>query len=123
MPYCIECGAKLIPDGAVSCVVCGTTAYNPEREAKRAEEKAMREKQREEMRRKEARDRESPQSGREDMMTAEEFFGGFPQSSPKRKIIGEDMMKAEEFFGGSSQSSSKKKIGGEDMMKAEEFFA
>lgn len=77
MPYCIECGAKLIPDGAVSCVVCGTTAYNPEREAKKAE---VREKQREEMRRKEARDRESPQSGR------------------KTKIIGEDMMKAEEFF-------------------------
>lgn len=80
MPYCIECGAKLIPDGAVSCVVCGTTAYNPEREAKKAEEKAMREKQREEMWRKEARDRESPQSGR------------------KKKIIGEDMMTAEEFF-------------------------
>lgn len=104
MPYCIECGAKLIPDGAVSCVVCGTTAYNPEREAKKAEEKAMREKQREEMRRKEARDRESPQSGRkkkiidEDMMTAEEFFGGFSQSSPKKKIGGEDMMTAEEFF-------------------------
>ena len=80
MPYCIECGAKLIPDGAVSCVVCGTTAYNPEREAKKAEEKAMREKQREEMRRKEARDMESAQSGR------------------KKKIIGEDMMTAEEFF-------------------------
>ncbi len=80
MPYCIGCGAKLIPEGAASCVVCGTTAYNPEREAKKAEEKAMREKQREEMRRKEARDRESPLSGR------------------KTKIGGEDMMKAEEFF-------------------------
>jgi uncharacterized Zn finger protein (UPF0148 family) len=91
MPYCIECGAKLIPDGAVSCVVCGTTAYNPEREAKKAEEKAMREKQREEMRRKEARDKEIAE-------LAASFFAESPQPRPERKRIDDDTMTAEEFF-------------------------
>ena len=37
MPYCIECGAKLVPEGAVSCVACGADAYDPELEKKKCQ--------------------------------------------------------------------------------------
>ena len=91
MPYCIECGAKLIPDGAVSCVVCGTTAYNPEHEAKKAEERAAREREREERRRQEARDREIAK-------LAESFFAESPQPRREKRRGEGSMMTAEDFF-------------------------
>ena len=89
MPYCIECGAELVPEGAVSCVACGADAYNPELEARKAEERAAREKERAERQRKEAerRERDEPvadffgepirsrrNSSRGDHLTAEDFF-------------------------------------------------
>lgn len=95
MPYCIECGAKLIPDGAVSCVVCGTTAYNPECEAKKAEERAARERERAERQRKEETERFRKEI-MNDMITAEEFFA--PPPKPQRKPRMDDMLTAEEFF-------------------------
>ena len=90
MPYCIECGAKLIPEGAVSCVACGADAYDPELEKKKAAERAAREKERAEKRRKEAKEREM-----DEFVAA--IYGETIRPRQKKRVD-EDTMTAEEFF-------------------------
>ena len=94
MPYCIECGAKLIPEGAVSCVACGADAYDPELEKKKAAERAAREKERAEKRRKEAKEREM------DEFVAAIYGESVESIRPRREKRGRscDEMTAEEFF-------------------------